>query len=76
MSSNVFEELTSCLINLDETRYILLLSEIHKSLTDLKTIENNNSKVHLVIHEMSLSIAKEEHIIDFFFKMCKRVVHN
>ena len=66
MSAEIFEELSSSLINLDERRYISALSSLTIPLIFLHTPEHNNSNPHSVLHELSLSIAREDHLLGFF----------
>lgn len=74
MSVEVFEELSNSLINLDEKRYILALSHLQIPITDLHTPERNNSIINLVFHELSLSIAREEHLLGFFYQISTYVL--
>lgn len=73
MSVEIFEELSTSLINLDENRYISVLSGLSISITELQTPEANNSTLNIVLHELSLNIAKEEHLLSFFTQICSLV---
>ena len=75
MSAGIFEELSRSLINLDEQRYVTVLSQTEIPLPELITLEKNNSKKNIVIHELSLSIAREEHLIGFFSQICTLVAY-
>ena len=74
MSAEIFEELSRSLINLDERRYLAVLSYINVPLTQLITLEKNNSKIDIVIHELSLSIVKESQLLSIFSKIFIQVL--
>jgi hypothetical protein len=73
MSAEIFEELSSSLINLDDEKYMNVLSQIQTPLACILTPEQNNSDSYLVFHELSLSIVKETHLIGLFLQICKMV---
>ena len=73
MSAEIFEMLHSSLLNLDDRRYISILSNIPCNVVDLLTQESNNSKTYLVLHELSLNIGKEDHLLTFMRKIMTHV---
>ena len=70
MSIEIFEDLSVALINLDEQRYLDVLAKVKIPLQELHTIEKNNSNFKIVLHELSLSITKENYLLQFFSKIC------
>lgn len=74
MFSEIFEMLASSLLNLDEKRYISILSNIPCDVTTLLTQESNNSNKNSVLHELSLNIGKEDHLFTFLSHITVHVI--
>jgi ankyrin repeat protein len=74
MEAEIFEALSTALLNLDDRRYISVLSSVQVPLLSLLTPEHNNSTFYLVFHELSLNIAKEDHLLNFYTQACTLVL--